>query len=161
MAFKDYSNPLYDLVENDDDWTSGLCCIFANVLRERYGVPMRAIIIHSPGNGHKTLVHAFGALPDGEMVDAKGVRTEAELLSEDYTDFTDRFWRELHGADRDEAIAVGIEDVTLGRLELLNPEDHEATNAAHDYIARNPDLFAALDERFGVASVPEFSGPGF
>jgi hypothetical protein len=142
QPFKDYTNPLYESVE-PEDWTSGLCCLFANALRERFNVPMRAVLVRSRQDGSKTLVHAFGALSGGQVVDALGIRSEVELMSA-YDDYSDRDWRALHGDRPDEDIDVVIEDVTLGHLWALNPEDHEATNAAHAYIESRPDLFGAL-----------------
>ena len=140
--FKAYSNPLYENVA-PEDWTNGLCCLFANALQERFGLPMRALMVRSRGDGAKTLVHAFGALSDGQVVDALGIRPEAALRAE-YDEFSERDWRELHCAQPGEEIEIVIEDVTLGHLWALNPEDHEATNAAHTYIVARPDLFGTL-----------------
>lgn len=140
--FKEYSNPLYESVE-PEDWTSGLCCLFANALHERFDLPMRALLVRSKHDGSKTLVHAFGALPGNQMVDALGIRSEADLMTA-YGDYSERDWRVLHGALPHEEFDVVIEDVTLGNLWALNPEDHEATNAAHAYIVSRPDLFGSL-----------------
>lgn len=140
--FKAYSNPLYESVA-PEDWTAGLCCLFANALQERFGLSMRALLVRSRGDSAKTLVHAFGALPDGQVVDALGIRSETELRAQ-YDDYSDRDWRELHCAQPGEDIDVVIEDVTLSHLWALNPEDHEATNAAHAYIVSRPDLFGVL-----------------
>ncbi|HDR9103421.1 TPA: hypothetical protein QDB04_000141 [Burkholderia vietnamiensis] len=142
MPFKEYSNPLYESVK-PEDWTSGLCCLFANALRERFNMPMRALLVRSRLDGSKTLVHTFGVLPGSQVVDALGIRTEAELRAE-YDDYTERDWRELHCARPGEELDVVFEDVTLGHLWSLNPEDHEATNAAHEYIDSRPDLFGSL-----------------
>lgn len=142
QPFKDYSNPLYETVE-PEDWTSGLCCLFANALRERFNLPMRAVLVRSRQDGSKTLVHAFGVLSGGQAVDALGIRGEVELMVA-YADYSDRDWRALHCARPEEDIDVVIEDVTLGHLWALNPEDHEATNAAHAYIESRPDLFGSL-----------------
>lgn len=142
--FKAYSNPLYETVE-DEDWTSGLCCIFANALQERFGLPMRALMVRSTETESKTLVHAFGVLPNGHVIDAMGVRPQA-TLREQYADYSDRDWRELHCAEPGEILEIIFEDVTLGHLWSLNPEDHEATNAAHAYIDSRPDLFGVLLE---------------
>lgn len=139
MPFKEYSNPLYDVVA-DEDWTSGLCCIFANALRERFNMDMRALLIKSKHDGSKTLVHAFGVTGDGRMIDARGAQPETSIW-EDYSHFRPQDWHALHGAEKDEAIDLVIEDVTLGHLWALNPEDHEATNAAHQYIENHPELF--------------------
>lgn len=144
MTFKNYSNPLYDVVEDPDAWTQGLCCIFANALLERFGLPMKALLVKSDMDGTCTLVHAFGVLPSGDIVDARGIRTEQHLRDVDYADYSDRMWEELHGARPDETVQVVIEPVTLGRLWALNPEDHEATNAAHLFIEQNPELFQQL-----------------
>lgn len=143
MTFKNYSNPLYDIVENPKDWTQGLCCLFANALRERFGLPMKALLIKAD-DGTCTLVHAFGTLPNSDVVDALGIRPEAQLLEVDYADYSDRTWRELHGASPGETVQVVVEPVTLGQLWALNPEDHEATNAAHLYIEQHPELFQPL-----------------
>lgn len=140
--FKDYTNPLYEEVD-PEDWTSGLCCLFANALRERFSLPMRAVLVRSRQDGSKTLVHAFGALPCGQVVDALGIRSEAVLMAA-YEGYSDGDWRALHCARPDEDIDVVIEEVTLGHLWALNPEDHEATNAAHAYIESRPDLFGEL-----------------
>jgi len=140
MPFKDYTNPLYEEVD-PDAWTNGLCCLFANALRERFGLPMHALLVRSKQDGSKTLVHAFAVLPDGRMVDALGVRSQDNLWA-DYADYSDRNWRELHCAQPGEELEVVIEGVTLGHLWALNPEDHEATNAAHVFIEQHPDRFA-------------------
>lgn len=142
VPFKAYSNPLYENVD-PEAWTSGLCCLFANALQERFGLPMRALMVRSTEGGAKTLVHAFGALPGDQVVDALGIRAETALHAQ-YDDFSERDWRELHCARPGEKIEIVIEEVTLGHLWALNPEDHEATNAAHAYIAARPDLFDAL-----------------
>jgi hypothetical protein len=144
MTFKNYSNPLYDVVENPDDWTQGLCCIFAYALQERFGLPMKALLVKSTEDETDTLVHAFGVLPNGDIVDALGIRPEGHLLEVNYADYSERTWRELHGAKPGETIQIVIEPVTLGQLWALNPEDHEATNAAHLYIEQHPELFSAL-----------------
>jgi hypothetical protein len=159
MTFKEYSNPLYDVVDNEESWTSGLCCIFANALRERYEIPMRAVLIKSQRDGCKTLVHAFGALPGGRIVDALGVRNEDQLLSEDYADFSDKDWRDLHCARPGEKLDIVIEDVTLGHLWSLNPEDHEATNAAHEYIEAHPELFQEVEMIAHEGAPSRKSGP--
>lgn len=142
MAYKSYSNPLYDVVE-PGEWTSGLCCLFANALRERFDLPMRAILVRSLRDASQTLIHAFGSLPEGLAVDARGVRTEADMMA-GYGDYTERDWRELHGAYPDEEIEVVIDAITLDELWDLNPEDHEATNAAHAYIVSRRDLFGSI-----------------
>lgn len=144
MPFKEYINPLYENVP-DSDWTSGLCCIFANSLQERFNIPLRAILVKSVDSGLVTLVHAFGSLHDGRIVDALGIRHENTLLAHDYKEFSERTWRDLHGDDEGEPIMVVIEDVTLPQLWALNPEDLDATNAAHVYIQAHPELFGELE----------------
>ena len=147
MAYKAYSNPLYEVV-GADEWTNGLCCLFANALRERFELPMRAILVRSRQDGSQTLVHAFGSLPEGRAVDARGVRSEAEMMA-GYDDYTESDWRELHGAYPGEEIDVIIDGVTLEELWDLNPEDHEATNAAHAYIEGRPELFGFIKQTSG------------
>lgn len=141
--FKAYGNPLYDVVEDEADWLNGLCCLFAHALVERFNLPLKALLVRSVGDrDNKTLVHAFGVLPDGRFVDARGVMAEAELRAV-YEGFTQKDWRQLHCAGPDEEVELAIEPVTVGHLWALNPEDIDATNAAHQHLARHPDRFAA------------------
>lgn len=91
---------------------------------------------------NKTLVHAFGALPDGRFVDARGVMSEAEMR-EGYEDYAQKDWQQLHCARPGEEMELVIEDVTVGHLWALNPEDIDATNAAHLHMAEHADRFEA------------------
>jgi hypothetical protein len=144
MPFKDYTNPLYDVVEDESDWLNGLCCIFANALVERFSLPLKALVVRSKGDGCETLVHAFASLPEGRIVDARGIRREQQLLDEDYVDVSEREWRSLHCARPDEDIEICIVPVTVGNLWALNPEDLDATNAAHAHIEQHPERFGEL-----------------
>lgn len=145
MAFKDYTNPLYDVVDDEQAWTNGLCAIFAHALVERLGLPLKAVVVRSAQDRtNMTLVHAFGVLPEGRVVDARGIRPEAGLLEADYADFSEQDWRAIHCAQPGEAIEVVIVPVSVEELWDLNPEDLDATNAAHEYIERHPELFKGL-----------------
>lgn len=141
--WKDYSNPLYDVVENPQDWVAGLCCIFANALRERFDLPMQAIMVQSDFDGSLTLVHAFGCMPDDRKVDARGFHSEAEIFAL-YEDYTEADWRGVACLKPGEPYRVVIRDVQLDDLWDLNPEDHEATNAAHRFIDEHRERFAEL-----------------
>lgn len=147
MTWKSYNNPLYDDIQDPDDWTQGLCCIFANALRERFDLPMRALVVESMHDGSELLVHAFAQLPDGRIVDALGVRSHAAMMQA-YQDHTQQYWRIAacftHAPYDTAAIKVHTRDVALDDLWDLNPEDHEATNAAHAFIDRQPRRFKAL-----------------
>lgn len=148
MAYKDYTNPLYDVVEDEQAWTSGLCAIFANALVERHGLSLRALVVRSRNEPNIiTLVHAFGALPGGCIVDARGIRPEAGLLEVDYAELTTQDWRDIHCAQPGEDIEVIIVPISVEELWELNPEDLDATNAAHQYIENHPDLFGSLAAR--------------
>lgn len=141
MAFKEYSNPLYEDVA-DGDWLAGYCCIFANALRERFGLTIRALMVQSVADGAETLVHAFCVMGGGSMVDAHGVRPEA-MVWQDYGHFTESDWRKIACCPDDE-IKLFVRDVSLEELWELNPEDHEATNAAHEYIEAHAEKFRSL-----------------
>ncbi len=143
--FKDYTNPHYDVVADEASWLNGLCAIFAHALEERFRLPLKALVVRSKDGHFVTLVHAFGSLPDARIVDSRGIRNEASLLDEDYADVSERQWRELHGANPDEEIEVAIVSTTVAELWALNPEDLEATNAAHHHIDLHPDRFAELE----------------
>lgn len=41
--WKDYST-LYDVVENESDWTGGLRCLLAYALHERFKLPIQALV---------------------------------------------------------------------------------------------------------------------
>lgn len=142
--FKGYTNPLYDVVEDEEAWLNGLCAIFANALAERYGLALRALVVRSVDDPTcKTLVHAFGLAPDGRFVDSRGMLTEAELRAH-YEGYEQAEWRLIHCAKPGEAIELAIEPVTVEVLWALSPEDLDATNAAHAHIEAHPERFASL-----------------
>lgn len=138
MAFKEYSpNPLYQNVP-DELWTSGYCAIFANALRERYGVSMRAMVVKS-SDGEETMVHTVGVLQDGRYVDGEGVKD-----SFGYENWTSEKLSSLVFRPANETRVV-FEDVDVARLYELSPEDIEDTNAAHEYIDNHPGLFRIME----------------
>ncbi len=134
---------------NSDAWTSGLCCVFANALRERFDLQMRALMVRAHSDDFETLVHAYVALPDGRAVDALGVCAEAEIRSR-YDGWSDADWRSVAclSSPEDQATGYSVEcrDVDLSELWDLNPEDHEDTAAALAYVDENPERFADLHQ---------------
>lgn len=128
-------------------WTNGLCCVLANALRERFDLPMGAYVIRSHFDDRKIIVHAFGRMPDGRIVDGEGIRSEQEMLSV-WDDVTEDQWRETAGLDlggyANHGLSLEYMNVELGHLWLMSPEDVDDTSRAHEFIDSNPDLFGAL-----------------
>lgn len=148
MTYKDYpANPLYDEVP-DAYWTEGYCAIFAFALHERFGLSMRAMIAKST-DGEETMIHTVGVMPDGRLVDAKGLRSANDFGYEGWTpeEFAATVFRPV------EQVRVEFEEVDLERLLELSPEDVEATNAAHAFIDKHPELFVDVFEN-NVQRVP-------
>jgi hypothetical protein len=79
-------------------------------------------------------------MPDGRLVDADGIRSANDFGYDEWTpeEFAATVFRPV------EQVRVEFENVNLARLFELTPEDVEATNAAHDYIERHPELFGEL-----------------
>lgn len=141
MHFKEHSNPLYDVVADEADWLNGLCAIFAHALEERFSMPLKALLVRSVAEpNNRTLVHAFGVLPDGRFVDSRGAMTE-EAMRACYEDYSSKDWQQLHCAQPGEEVELVIEPVTVALLWSLSPEDLDATNAAHAHIEAHPERF--------------------
>lgn len=79
---RNYSTqPLYNLqpggvngyLPKPEDWTAGLCTVFACALQERFKLPMYALVEEAESDQHQTVVHAFCMLGD-KAVDGNGVR---------------------------------------------------------------------------------------
>ena len=148
MTFKEYTNPLYDKVENEDDWVSGLCCIMAHALQEKFDYPMYAVMIEC--NRSLTLIHAVVQLPNGIYLDAQAEKTADELW-ESFGEWSEKNWRDLGGFHEtgyaDQPLIKDIRPISLAQMWLLSPEDLDATNAAHDYINAHPEIFASLQKK--------------
>lgn len=127
-----YRNPDYENVP-DDWWSCGYCSIFANALREKFGLPIYAIVEEAVKDKDKTLVHAFG-LKGNMAYDSNGARPVNEVLS-DY---------EPGIFYPNEESRIRLIKMSLNRLDKLHDVDIHATYAAHRYIDRHPQLFAGL-----------------
>lgn len=55
-----------------EDWTHGLCTVFACALQERFGFPMYAMVEEAESDGHQTVVHAFCLVGD-KALDGDGI----------------------------------------------------------------------------------------
>lgn len=130
------------LNEPETGWQDGGCCVFANALRERFDLPLAALLVRER-DGFESLLHAFVRLPDGRVADSAGVRDEAELVAT-YRARGDEALRAVTLAKGD--IELVVREITLDELDELNPETLCATQGAHDFIKAQFKRFTALDQ---------------
>ena len=130
-----YRNPDYENVP-DDWWSCGYCSIFANALRERFGLPIYAIVEEAVKDGDQTLVHAVG-LKGGLAYDAGGARPIAEVMN--------AYEPGIYYPNEESRIR--LLKMSLRRLDEIHDVDLRATYEAHRYIERHPQLFKSLVPR--------------
>lgn len=130
-------------MNNQDDWKNGLCCIFAYALHQRFGLPMKALVVRE-ADGFDSLLHALVSSPDGTLIDASGPLGDSDNLVAQYkARLSEDEMRSITLASG--PIEILVRDVTLDDLEEMNPEDITNTLEAHRFIDENPSLFVGLD----------------
>ena len=123
---------MYDEVP-DDWWTTGLCSLFANALRERFRLPIYAVLERADKDGDETLIHAV-VVKDNIAYDADGATPVTTLIAE----YKPGFYYP------DEPSSIVFKRISLKRLSDLHIEDVRDTRAALAFIDRHPERFAIL-----------------
>lgn len=126
-------------MKNQDDWQNGLCCVFAYALHQRFGLPMKALVVRE-ADGFDSLLHALAITQDGMLIDASGpLGNSDDLVAQYKARFTEDEIRSITLASG--PIEMLVRDVTLDELEEMNPEDISDTLEAHRFIDEHRSLF--------------------
>ena len=96
------------------DFLHGCCFPFAQALHDVYGVPAYGIWEHD--EEEDTFVHAFCELPNGDVIDVRGITDNWDAFLDDFDDWIfDRDDMDIQSID-----SLSIDSLSIAQCDALN-----------------------------------------